>query len=81
MNYMKKIYLSIKRNKYNSKKINTKKILICIIILVILFAIWHQITYNENCIIPINITRDSIMRLIPKPEFIVPPPLINFCNQ
>ena len=77
MDYIKKIYLSLKRN----KSINIKTIIMCIIIIVIAFVIFNEIIYNDNCIIPINITKDSIMRLIPNPEFLVPPPLINFCNQ
>lgn len=77
MSYIKKIYLSLKRTK--TKK--TKIIIISIIIIIIVFILWNETRDINNCIIPINITRDSIMRLLPKPEFLVPPPFINFSNQ
>jgi hypothetical protein len=76
MNFIDKFYFSYKNDKY----IKSKSIIICVLLIIIIYVVWNELNY-ENCYVPINITKDSIMRLIPEPQFLVPPPFINFCNQ
>ena len=73
-------------NKYffdNEKKNSRNKLkifMVCLTILILFFVILNEMN-NEQCYIPINITKDSIMRLNSEPRFLIPPPFINFCNQ
>ena len=76
MTLINKIYLKYKKD----DKFKTKIIIFLVLLAVLCFLIWNNLN-DHNCLIPINITKDSIMRLTNEPKFLIPPPFLNFCNQ
>lgn len=69
-------YLRRKNDKYFKYKI-----FLIIFVFVLLFVFFYDEFKRDIYPIPINISKDSIMRLLPDPRYIVPPPFINFYNQ
>lgn len=76
MTLINKIYLKYKKD--DKFKINT---IFFLVLLVVLCVFLLDNLNDHNCLIPINISKDSIMRLTNEPKYLIPPPFLNFCNQ